>query len=173
MWYPLYLAPFWFEFLGNFCLSQAFNECAVNKHLWYLRSQSVTLWEVQSSRGHGNDLIILTRAMQVFRLRKMSVGYSFLKNHLKVCIRVYSCSKKNCVGHFSEHNNDTSYKRINCLLLCSESALSWRGYFRKVAKNDSYLFQCRGITTSQHPKGLSPSLVHWQTHYMHSFGDHR
>ena len=146
MWYPLYLAPFWFEFLGNFCLSQAFNECAVNKHLWYLKSKSVTLWEIQSSRGHGNDLIILTRAMQVFRPRKMSIAYSFLKNHLKVCIRVYSCSKKNCVGHFSEHNNDTSYKRINCLLLCWERALSWRRYFRKVAKNSSYLFQWWGAS---------------------------
>lgn len=51
----------------------------------------------------------------------MSVAYSFLKNHLKVCISVYSCSKKNCLGHFSEHNNDTSYKRINCLLMFRES----------------------------------------------------
>lgn len=112
--YPLYLALFWFEFPGNLHLSQALNECAVNKQLWCLGSKSVTLSEnCRAAEGVGMILLFWPELGRCEGWGRCFLSYSFLKNNLQVCVRIYNYSRKHCVGHFSEHNDGTFYKRIN------------------------------------------------------------
>lgn len=109
----------------------------------------VKVWlseKYKAAESMGMIWLFWAEQSRFLRLRKMSVGYSFFKNHLEAWIRVYNCSKKDCVGHFYELNNGTFYKRINYLLLPSERASSWGGYFRKVAKHDNYLFHWQGAS---------------------------